>query len=164
MTRLKHDAGSQILSGWKAIANYLGAGVRTVQRYELELGLPIYRPAGKSKARVTAIKAELETWAKGAKGVPSQLDHRTATLLARANRAGAQFLLVDADVALTLSGLALNANSAEKRERQSEAARKAYDTITRLRRNLDLDEEERDKLDAKLRRLRSELQELGISL
>ena len=33
----------EILTGWNEIANYLGMGVRTVQRYERELGLPIRR-------------------------------------------------------------------------------------------------------------------------
>ena len=50
------------LSGWKAIANYLGKGVRTVQRYERELGLPIRRPAGKPMGSVIATKAELDGW------------------------------------------------------------------------------------------------------
>ena len=51
-----------ILSGWKEIAHYLGKGIRTVQRYELELGLPIRRFAGKSRASVAATKAELDAW------------------------------------------------------------------------------------------------------
>lgn len=158
----KHDAGFQILSGWKAIANYLGAGVRTVQRYERELRLPIYRPAGKSISRVTAIKHELDRWAKGVKRVPAELDNRAANLRMLANRVGAQFLLVDAEIALTLSSLALRTSSTENRERQSKEALKAYQTITRLRRNLDLSQAEDNKLDAKLERLRSELQQLGM--
>lgn len=52
----------QFLSGWKDIANYLGKGVRTVQRYERELGLPIRRPAGKQWGSVIATKAELDGW------------------------------------------------------------------------------------------------------
>lgn len=51
-----------ILSGWKDIANYLGKGVRTVQRYEVELGLPVRRPAGRSSGSVVATKAELDAW------------------------------------------------------------------------------------------------------
>jgi len=39
-------AALEILSGWKEIACHLGRGVRTVQRYERELGLPIRRPLG----------------------------------------------------------------------------------------------------------------------
>ena len=52
----------EILSGWKDIATYLGRGVRTVQRYERELSLPVRRPAGKSAASVIATKAELDAW------------------------------------------------------------------------------------------------------
>lgn len=52
----------EILSGWKEIANYLGKGVRTVQRYECELGLPIRRPAGISRGPVIATKAEIDAW------------------------------------------------------------------------------------------------------
>ncbi|HXJ89066.1 MAG TPA: hypothetical protein VMS18_19770 [Candidatus Binatia bacterium] len=52
----------QFLSGWKEIANYLGKGVRTVQRYELQLGLPVRRPAGKPWGSVVATKAELDAW------------------------------------------------------------------------------------------------------
>jgi predicted DNA-binding transcriptional regulator AlpA len=53
---------SRILSGWKDIANYLGKGVRTVQRYERELALPVRRPAGKTRGSVIATQSELDTW------------------------------------------------------------------------------------------------------
>lgn len=53
---------SEVLSGWKDIANYLGKGVRTVQRYERELGLPVRRPAGKTKGSVIATQSELNAW------------------------------------------------------------------------------------------------------
>jgi hypothetical protein len=53
---------SEILSGWKDIANYLGKGVRTVQRYERELGLPVRRPSGKMKGSVIATQSELSSW------------------------------------------------------------------------------------------------------
>ena len=52
----------EILSGWKEIANHLRKGVRTVQRYERELGLPVRRPVGKSRGSVMATKAELDGW------------------------------------------------------------------------------------------------------
>lgn len=52
----------EVFSGWKDIANYLGKGVRTVQRYERELKLPIDRPAGKSRGAVIATKVELDAW------------------------------------------------------------------------------------------------------
>lgn len=54
----------QFLSGWKEIANYLGKGVRTVQRYERDLGLPVRRPAAKDRGSVVATKDEIEAWVK----------------------------------------------------------------------------------------------------
>jgi hypothetical protein len=52
----------EILNGWKEIANYLGKGVRTVQRYERKLGLPVRRPAGRSSGSVIATRAEINAW------------------------------------------------------------------------------------------------------
>lgn len=52
----------EILSGWKSIARHLGMGIRTVQRYEGKMGLPIRRPAGKLRGAVLATKSELDAW------------------------------------------------------------------------------------------------------
>jgi len=60
--RPARNRAPQILSGWKEIAKYLGKGVRTVQRYERRLGLPVRRPAGKPWAAVIATVAELDAW------------------------------------------------------------------------------------------------------
>ncbi len=50
------------LSGWKDIANYFHKGVRTVQRWEKELGLPVHRlNTGKGEI-VFALTAELDAW------------------------------------------------------------------------------------------------------
>ena len=61
-THPKTIEAAQILSGWKNIAAHLGMGVRTVQRYERTLGLPIRRPAGRSRGAVVATKSELDAW------------------------------------------------------------------------------------------------------
>ena|SRR5215470_13163264 len=53
---------SEIMSGWKDIANYLGKGVRTVQRYEREGALPVHRPPHKKVGSVVARKGELDAW------------------------------------------------------------------------------------------------------
>jgi hypothetical protein len=52
----------QILSGWKDIANYLDKGVRTVQRYEHDMRLPVRRPGGKPCGSVIATVAEIAAW------------------------------------------------------------------------------------------------------
>jgi len=46
---------------WKEIAQYMGRGVRTVQRWEA-FGLPVHRPAGRERSAVFAIEHELDTW------------------------------------------------------------------------------------------------------
>lgn len=54
----------QFLSGWKEIANFMGMGVRTVQRYEQDMGLPVRRPVGKTRGSVVAVRAEIDGWVK----------------------------------------------------------------------------------------------------
>ncbi len=56
------NEGRKLLNGWKQIAAYLDRGVRTVQRWEVELGLPVRRPHGKFKSTVMALPAELDAW------------------------------------------------------------------------------------------------------
>lgn len=63
---LERDAVStpnrRVLNSWKEIANYLGRGVRTVQRYEEKFGLPVRRVAGRDRTAVMALSAELDEW------------------------------------------------------------------------------------------------------
>jgi hypothetical protein len=61
-TLTKGEVQLEVFSGWKDIASYLGKGVRTIQRYEQTMGLPIRRPAGKMSGAVLATKAELDAW------------------------------------------------------------------------------------------------------
>jgi hypothetical protein len=65
MKKVRPGAESPLfLSGWKEIATYLNKGVRTVQRYERQMGLPVRRPAGRVCGSVVAVKAELDGWVK----------------------------------------------------------------------------------------------------
>ncbi len=60
-----HTNGSahpSILNSWKEIAAYLGRGVRTVQRWEADLGLPVHRPKGKDRSAVLGFSEELDAW------------------------------------------------------------------------------------------------------
>jgi len=52
---------SSRLTSWKEIAEYLGKGVRTVQRYE-QLGLPVRRPDAKKCGIVIALTDEIDAW------------------------------------------------------------------------------------------------------
>src|SRR5262249_2050618 len=55
-------ARSEILNSWKEIARYLDRGVRTAQRWERDLQLPVRRPRGKRRSAVLAIPKEIDAW------------------------------------------------------------------------------------------------------
>ena len=50
------------LESWKEIAAYMGRGVTTVQRWELEEGLPVHRLPHAKKGSVFAFRRELDSW------------------------------------------------------------------------------------------------------
>jgi TolB protein len=54
--------GKQVLGSWKEISIYLGRSLRTCQRLERELGLPVHRLEDSPKARVFAYKEEIDLW------------------------------------------------------------------------------------------------------
>ena len=55
-------ASTEILNSWKEIAAYLNRGVRTVQRWEADLRLPVRRPSGRNRSAVIAIRSEIDSW------------------------------------------------------------------------------------------------------
>ncbi len=74
MSSIHHSASEDLLNSWKEIAAYLHRGVRTVQRWEVNLGLPVRRPAGKTRSAVIAMRSELDQWVKSsASGRPDGL-------------------------------------------------------------------------------------------
>lgn len=59
---LAMEKQADILNSWKEIAFYLGRGVRTVQRWERELHLPVRRPWNKTRSAVVAFRSDLDEW------------------------------------------------------------------------------------------------------
>jgi hypothetical protein len=51
-----------VLNSWKEIAFYLNRGVRTVQRWERDLNLPVHRIGKGSRSPVYALVPELRFW------------------------------------------------------------------------------------------------------
>lgn len=60
-----------ILTSWKEISDHLGKGVRTVQRWEAELALPVHRSAGGSARTIFAVPEELDAWARSHPRAPT---------------------------------------------------------------------------------------------
>jgi hypothetical protein len=50
------------LNSWKEISLYLDRGIRTVQRWERELGLPVHRVGRGPRSPVHAFPSELHAW------------------------------------------------------------------------------------------------------
>lgn len=50
------------LTSWKEIAQYVGKGVRTVQRWEQILELPVHRPRARNRGMVLAAPEEIDAW------------------------------------------------------------------------------------------------------
>jgi phage terminase Nu1 subunit (DNA packaging protein) len=55
---------TRVLNSWKEISNYIGRGVRTVQRWEEHYGLPVHRPSGRDRSAVYALVDEVDAWLK----------------------------------------------------------------------------------------------------
>jgi Tol biopolymer transport system component len=56
------ETADRRLGSWKEIAAYLGRGVRSVQRWEQEEGLPVHRLSHQKRGSVYAFKNELDAW------------------------------------------------------------------------------------------------------
>jgi hypothetical protein len=77
------------------------------------------------------------------------------------NATNAEFLKIDVETALTFSGLALETDNPEKRNRNRKNARKAYDTILRLWVNVIFTPTEEGWMHEKMGHLKSDLELLG---
>jgi len=58
----RHHPRTPVLNSWKEIAEYLKCGVRTAQRWELDLDLPVYRPRPGKRGPVCAFPTEIQLW------------------------------------------------------------------------------------------------------
>ncbi len=59
---LRREEPEKILESWKDIAGYLKRDVRTVQRWEKSMGLPVHRLQNSRSGSVFAYQAELDRW------------------------------------------------------------------------------------------------------
>ncbi len=90
-----------ILNGWKEIANHLGRGVRTIQRWE-SLGLPVRRPKRKDRSAVCAFSEEIDEWLRRAT-VREKSEVAEASTGKAHGTFSARILVVDNDEALLVA-------------------------------------------------------------
>jgi cell division protein FtsB len=65
---------TSVLTSWKEISDYVGKGVRTVQRWESKFGFPIRRVKPGRKSAVLAIPAEIDAWIQAQQFPDGRLD------------------------------------------------------------------------------------------
>jgi len=53
-----------ILNSWKEISNYVGRGVRTIQRWESDMHFPVHRTGEHLRSSVYALSEEIDEWLK----------------------------------------------------------------------------------------------------
>src|ERR1700735_4884863 len=56
------NTNRQVLNSWKEISNYIARGVRTAQRWESELSMPVHRLELKDRNEIFAFSDELDSW------------------------------------------------------------------------------------------------------
>lgn len=153
----------EILNSWKEIAIYLDRGVRTVQRWEAELGLPVRRPRGKRHSSVIAARTDLDAWLASAPLVENPKKGTNGATRVKLNRGGARFLFTEIESGLTFAHLAESAapNQVDKIQRNIQNARQAYKTVLKFRDQVDLDEAGVSRLNAGMEKLKTALDNLS---
>jgi len=84
--------GRPVYRSWKAIAGHFGVSVRTVQHWELDRNLPVYRMPGE-RGRVYAFVDELDAWSRNAAPEPEPAAEPKGNLRFRAWTAAAVLLM-----------------------------------------------------------------------
>lgn len=95
------------LDGWKQIADYLGVGKTTAQRWERDEGLPIHRHSHAKKDSVFAYKSELDQWRASRGQAPAARDANRPPASAPSPYRASGFGLAVVMLAATLSGVIL---------------------------------------------------------
>lgn len=155
------EPSQDILNSWKEISQYMNRGIRTVQRWERELGLPVRRPRGKGRSAVIAVRSELDQWLHSCP--IEERKEQVRQHLVEGRPEGPRFLLAAAEFGITLTDLAVCTpyNQMEKVRKTITRAYAAYETVLKFRDRVKLDEPTRTKLDARLGELKTALQGLG---
>jgi hypothetical protein len=176
---MSNDRYPEVFTCWKEIAAYLGKGVRTVQRWEQEIGLPVRRPDGTENSnKILALRSEIDEWREArwkkrrpyirqkdrilnVKVAASHHGIEVSNLRSRLSQTWYQVLTSQIDLSLTYLQTARLASSSERRVRCRLNAESALKKIVRLRGLLEIGPVQLQELDGKLTNLRQELMRLS---
>ena len=139
-----------VLHSWKDISKYTGRGLRTLQRYEAQLGLPVHRVAGRKHSAVMAFTDEIDHWFRTRpQGIADEaaVEKRSAEMTVDQAKQAVQKAYEDFQIALQrylqviLAEIGLSATYPDKIVRNMASARQAYNAACKYRDRLSLDAE-----------------------
>lgn len=182
MPLMKAESHPEVFTCWKEIASYLGKGVRTVQRWEREMGLPVRRPEGtENPNKILAIRSEVDEWRasrwtrRHAGTVPTTHEpdsdllsfrhqvERLRELCFQHQRVGYDFLTAQIELATTFIAIASSAQDSRRRAYNISIAVKAYQNVIRLRASLRFQPAQAEELRIKLAFLEAAMARLNAS-
>ena len=111
-----------VLNSWKDIAGFLKCGVRTAQRWERDLDLPVYRPRPGRRGPVCAFPTEIRLWM-----MQKKTEHPELALPVHKNTA------IDASHELTRLSAELVRQTAANTRLQKEYAARLLETVRILK-------------------------------
>ena len=165
----------------------MGRGVRTGQRYQATLHLPVHRIDSGKRSPVFAYRKDLDRWMQRHVGreIAAGMDERLAATKESRDKLSAiqqklqlwrnsrgdrfeqirqnrfRFMCTDLDAGFTFANIAENASDKRKRDRAEANARRALDTVLKLYRASESTEDERSFLQTKIADLRVALERLA---
>lgn len=163
MKKTTGNVSGGTFNSWEEIAAYLKRGIRTVQRWEKELGLPVHRNSERGRPAVVAVRAELDRWARSCPLLAKHEFKPTVLWQATDSTGDLQFLRAEIQSGLTFAGIARYAGPHEKEKfsRNFRNSRIAYETLLKFRDRVLLDEATRAEIDAGVDRLKNTLKLLA---
>jgi len=153
-----------LLNSWKEIAAYLKCGVRTAQRWQRDLHMPVMRVREGKRGPVMANSEASDKWIEHrASDLDSHRYTSTFETLARTStERGLHFLDTELSTGRRFAKLARGSKNDRVAARRRKAARMAYDSIQRhLAFAEALPKAQLNKFNAELTEFKSELQKLG---
>lgn len=109
-----------VLTSWKEIAQYMGKGVRTVQRWEECFGLPIRRLNAHGHHAVLAVPSEIDAWVRIRTEIQTQ-----GTPTSEAERLGKRVVELEEENRFLRArlGWTIDEHSGERAEKQKDSER-----------------------------------------
>lgn len=142
---------AEVLNSWKEIAGYLNRGVRTVQRWEAELGLPVRRPRGKTQSPVLALRSDIDEWVRSRPLERRRSAEASTPLLTLLESETLGFLNAGMKFALSIAKISLQSRNNEVARGCLTTAQTAFQTALRFRDALPLDPPAAAVLDTNLK-------------